>query len=83
MKLDVTRLGLALGIVWGGGVLLLGLMAAAWDWGTPAVALLGSLYLGYAPTAAGILTGTLWGLADGFICGALIAWLYNILPGRG
>ena len=83
MRLDVTRLGLAIGIVWGGGVLLLGLMAAAWDWGTPAVALLGSLYLGYAPTAAGALIGAAWGFADGFIGGVAIAWLYNALPVRG
>jgi hypothetical protein len=81
MKLDVMRLGLAIGIVWGAGVLLLGLMAAVWGWGATLVQVFGSLYLGFAPTFAGSLLGAAWGFADGFIGGALIAWLYNILPG--
>ena len=82
MRLDAIRLGLAIGIVWGAGVLLLGVMATAWDWGTPLVKLFGSLYLGYAPTLPGILLGALWGFADGLIGGTLIAWVYNALGRR-
>ncbi|MDA1000138.1 MAG: bacteriophage holin [bacterium] len=81
MKLDAMRFGTALGIVWGFGVLCLGVMAAAFNWGTPALQLLGSLYLGFAPTVAGILIGIIWGFADGFIGGFLIAWVYNKLVG--
>ena len=53
MKLDAARLGIALGIVWGGGGLLLGWAAAAFGWGTPIVELAGTLYIGFAPTPAG------------------------------
>ncbi len=82
MKLDAARLGIALGIVWGGGCLLLGWAAAAFGWGTPIVELAGTLYIGFAPTPAGGLAGGLWGLADGLIGGLLIAWIYNVIPKR-
>lgn len=81
MKLDAMRFGIALGIVWGFGVLCLGVMVTAFDWGTPALQLLGSLYLGFAPTQAGILIGLIWGFVDGFAGGFLLAWVYNKLVG--
>ena len=82
MKLGVWQLGIALGIVWGAGILFLGVVAAAFDWGTPVVELVGSVYLGYSTSAAGILVGTIWAFADGFIGGALIAWIYNVVSRR-
>jgi hypothetical protein len=38
-----------------------------------------SIYPGYdaAPSIGQVLLATLYGLADGAICGALFAWLYN------
>jgi hypothetical protein len=82
MKLDVVRLGIALGIVWGAGCLFLGWAAAAFGWGAPIVELAGTFYIGFAPTLAGGLIGGLWGFADGLIGGLLIAWIYNVIPLR-
>lgn len=83
MRVHAVRLGLAVGIVWAFGVLVLGGAAIAFNWGTPAVQLLESVYLGFAPTTAGLLIGVVWGLADGFIAGFLIGWVYNRLGGLG
>lgn len=78
-KLNVKALGLTLGIVWGGGIFILGFMSLFLNWGTGIVNLMGSVYLGYHATLGGILIGTIWGFCDGAVCGALIAWLYNKL----
>ncbi len=83
MRFHTLRLGLAVGIVCAFGVLLLGGAAIAFDWGTPAVQLLGSVYLGFAPTPMGLLIGAIWGFADGLIGGFLIAWVYNRLGSLG
>ena len=83
MRLHSLRLGIAVGIVWAFGVLLLGGAAIAFDWGAPAVQLLESVYLGFAPTFAGLLIGVIWGFADGLIGGILIGWVYNRLGDLG
>jgi len=76
-KLDVKAFGLATGIVWGGGVMLLGLAASFSGNGNEIVQFLGVYYLGYQATVIGSLIGCLWGFVDMGICGLLIAWLYN------
>ncbi len=77
MKLNVKALGLASGIVWSFGIILAGLMAAFLDWGTPFVELMGSCYIGYAPTLVGSLIGGMWAVVDGGVTGVLIALVYN------
>ncbi len=76
-RLDVIGLGLALGVALGGGMFLLGLAAMLFDWGTPLVEIMSSAYIGYGPGFVGSVAGAAWGFVDGFIGGALIAWLYN------
>ena len=76
-KLDVKALGLALGIVWGGCTLILGITAMFFDYGTGLVRALSSLYLGYEATLTGSVIGGIWGFFDMGIGGVLIAWLYN------
>ncbi|MHC4197842.1 MAG: bacteriophage holin [Planctomycetota bacterium] len=77
MKLNVKALGLASGIVWSFGIILAGLFAAFFDWGTPFVELMGSCYIGYAPTPVGSLIGGVWAIVDGAVAGVLIALVYN------
>lgn len=76
MKLDVKWLGFAFGIVWAAGVLLLGI-AAMNGYAEDMVVILSSMYMWYAASVTGILIGALWAFVDGFICWALIAWIYN------
>ncbi len=81
-RLEVVSLGLAFGIMWALGVFILGIMAAAADWGTEIVVLMSSVYLGFDPTFAGSLIGAAWGFVDAGVGGLLIAWLYNVILTR-
>jgi hypothetical protein len=83
MKLDAIKFGLTCGIVWAGGVLCLGLLSSLFNWGTPMVKALGSLYLGYKASPLGISVGTLWAFVDGGVGGLVIALVYNWLLGLG
>ena len=78
-KLNPKAFGLAFGILWGGGVLLMGLLALACSWAQPFVNVLSIMYVGYSASIVGILIGTAWGFVDAFIGGAVFAWLYNKL----
>ena len=49
--LNVKALGLTLGIVWGSGMLLLGLMSLLWNCRTDVIKLIGSVYIGYTLTS--------------------------------
>ena len=81
-RLNVLNFGLALGIAFGVGMLLLGLFALWFNWGTEIVNLVGTVYIGYAPTFGGSIIGGIWAFFDSFIGGVIIAWLYNLLQRR-
>lgn len=77
-RLDERRLALAGGMAWALGVGLLGAgNMALGGWGGGMMSLMGSVYVGYGATVPGVLTGMVWALADGGICGYVLAWLYN------
>ena len=80
-KLHVLSLGLALGVVWGLSVFLIGLLAMT-GYGMELVKLLGSFYIGYAATIGGSLIGLVYGFFDGLIGGAIVAWLYNCFSAK-
>ena len=77
-SLSVLRFGLAVGTVWGLGVLLLGLLAMLSGWAVEIVRLISSGYLGYGATLLGSFIGALWAFVDGFIGGVLLAYFYNL-----
>ena len=78
-KLDPKACGLAFGILWSGGVLLMGLLTMVCSWAKPFVDALSTMYVGYGATIMGCLIGAIWGFIDAFIGGYLFAWLYNKL----
>jgi hypothetical protein len=43
-----------------------------------------SVYPGYRaePTFTSVIVGTLYGVVDGGIAGAVFAWLYNLFAGK-
>jgi len=78
MELKKTNLGFALGLTWG-----LGLMLGTWwlmNLGSPCATIskIGAFYWGYTYSFFGGIVGLFWGFIDGFICGVLIAWFYNL-----
>ena len=85
MRLSVRALAIAAAIVWGAGILVTGLanMASA-AYGYEFLQVIASLYPGYQGTASigQVIMGTVYGVVDAAIAGAIFAWLYNLLGGR-
>ncbi len=79
MKLNIKALGLTGGILWGLAVLLTTYWIVITDSGGSTLALLRKFYFGYSVSWMGGRIGLFWGFVDGFITGAIFAWLYNKL----
>jgi hypothetical protein len=79
MKLNVWAFALTCCLVWGFGVFALTWWIIAFDGASTGPTLLGKIYLGYSITPAGSVIGLIWALVDGFVGGAIFAWLYNLL----
>ncbi len=77
MKLDVKAMAITLGLIW--GVTLFGMTwwVIAFEGATFEPTPLGRIYRGYSISPMGSVIGLIWALPDGFIGGALIAWIYN------
>ncbi len=81
MKLDIKGMAITLGLVWGAAVLLVGIANLIWpNYGQAFLELVASIYPGYTadPGVGQLIVGTLYGLVDGAVGGAVIAWLYNL-----
>jgi TRAP-type mannitol/chloroaromatic compound transport system permease large subunit len=80
MKFSVKGLALASGILWSVAMLGMGLANLIWSsYGQQFLQTMASVYPGYHATrsVAEVIVGTLYGAVDGFIGGAVFAWLYN------
>ena len=77
MKLNIKALGLASGIVWGLSIFLLTYWFIFFGHPGNILIKLSGVYLGYSVTWYGAFVGLIWGFADAFIGGAVLAWLYN------
>ncbi len=85
MKLSIKGLAIASGLLWGGAMLWVGVGGMlSPGYGQAFVAVMASVYSGYTPdgSAAMVVVGTLYGLVDGAIGGALLAGLYNLFAGH-
>jgi len=81
MKLDVRAFAITCSLVWGFGLFFLTWWIIMFDGPTGEVTLIGRLYRGYSISPMGSVIGLLWALLDGFVGGAVFAWLYNRLAG--
>jgi hypothetical protein len=82
MKLDVKGMALTFGLLWGGAMLLVGVVnRISGDYGQLFLSLMASLYPGYyvGGSYGDVIVGSLYGLVDGGIGGAVLALLYNRL----
>jgi hypothetical protein len=85
MRLSAKALAFAGALLWGGGILFVGLInLASPTYGADFLRVMASLYPGFdaSRTAADVLIGTLYGLMDGAVCGLLGAWVYNWAAAR-
>ncbi|MFB6164364.1 MAG: bacteriophage holin [Haloarculaceae archaeon] len=76
--LDSRAFGVALGLLWAGGVAALGVMAR-FGWGERWQQLLGDVYVGYDESLSGLAVGAVWAFFDAFAGGYLLARLYDRL----
>ncbi len=80
MKLSVKSLAIVSALLWGGGVLFVGMVnLAAASYGTAFLQCAGSIYPGFHNSRhfLDVLVGTGYALFDGAVGGALFGWLYN------
>ncbi len=81
MKLDVKALALTGGLIWGIlAMFLSGVANLIWaGYAQGFLDVMASVYPGYNATASfgQVIIGTLYGLVDGAVAGALFAWVYN------
>ena len=80
MKMNVKALAMAVGVLWAACILFIGLAHVMWpSYGGALLELAASIYPGFHPAngIGAVIVGTLYGLVDGAIGGAVIAWLYN------
>ncbi|MFZ3210421.1 MAG: bacteriophage holin [Terriglobales bacterium] len=80
MKVNTKALALACAILWGAAMLVMTLANLLWgSYGQDFLQLMASVYPGYhASRSIGeVIVGTLYGVTDGLIGGAVFAWLYN------
>ena len=85
MKLSVQALALACALIWGGGIALTALAhLAVPSYGSAFLAFVSSIYPGFdgGHSFADALKGIGYGLVDGGVGGAILAWLYNLLASR-
>ena len=73
------RLGLAFGLTWAVFMLFIGLAVMFLGIGAEWLAIISDLYIGYEPTAMGLVIGMIWGFVDGFIGAYIFAFIYNWL----
>ena len=84
MALNIRALTVAGAILWGGTFALVALANLLWPpYGDAVLALAASIYPGYHahPGIGGVFIVTLYGLVDGAIGGAVLAWVYNRFAG--
>lgn len=85
MKLNVKAATVAGALLTGGTVLFFGVLNLIFcGYADALLRVVASIYPGYHfPSGfSGVIVGTLYGLLDGAIGGALIAWLYNMFLPR-
>ena len=82
MRLDVTALTLAAGLIWGAAIVVVASANQIWPgYGGAFLELVASIYPGYHPNPGfgSVVTGTLYAFVDGAIAGAVLGALYNLL----
>jgi ABC-type phosphate transport system permease subunit len=82
MRLNIIALSVTAGLFWGAAIFIVAVAHAIWPgYGGAFLEFAASIYSGYdpGPGIGSIIVGTLYGMVDGAIAGAVFAWLYNYL----
>lgn len=83
MKLNVKAFAFTCALFMGLGLFLVTWWIILFSGATHEITFVGKVYRGYSISPLGSVIGLLWGLVDGLIGGAIFAWLYNRISGKG
>ena len=81
MSINVKAFALAAGIVWGLAMLAVGMANMMWpEYGGSFLRVVSSIYPGHVHDGSlyQVAIGSLYGLVDALIGGAIFAWIYNL-----
>ncbi len=79
MKLNVKAFAVTCGLFVGIALFISTWYIIAFHGASGEATFIGKIYFGYSISPAGSFIGLVWGLIDGLICGAIFAWLYNMI----
>ncbi|MGB9066927.1 MAG: hypothetical protein WCC21_00030 [Candidatus Acidiferrales bacterium] len=82
MRLSITGTAIAAGLLWGGAILLVGLINLAKpEYGMDFLAMMNSVYPWFhsSHTLSNVAIGAIDGILDGAVAGCLFGWLYNAM----
>jgi hypothetical protein len=82
MRLSITGTAIAAGLLWGGAILLVGLINLARPgYGMDFLTMINSVYPWFhsSHTFSSVVIGTFDGILDGAVAGCLFGWLYNTM----
>jgi hypothetical protein len=82
VKLDVKALAIAVGLLWGAVIFLVGMGSLIWPgYGEAFLRGVSSIYPGFqvSESFVDVLIGTAYGLLDGLVAGLILGCLYNVL----
>jgi hypothetical protein len=80
LQLSIKGAVIAGGLLWGGALLLAGLLNLAYaGYAEAFLQVMSSIYPGFhaSHTFGDVIVGALYGLLDGGLAGLIFAWLYN------
>ncbi len=80
MKLSIKGLAISAALIWGIALLILGSANLMFSgYGSNFLEVIGSVYPGYHPGTgiSSVVVGSLYGVVDAGIGGAIFAWFYN------
>ena len=78
MKFDPKAFGIASGLLWGGAMFIVSVIAVINGYASDFLQSMASVYPGYHfGNFGGAVIGGIYGFLDGLIGGWLFAWLYN------
>ncbi len=82
MRFNVKAFALTCGIFLGVSLFLITWWMILFHGASGARTFIGLFYVGYCISPLGSVIGFAWAFFDGLICGAIFAWLYNLIAGR-
>lgn len=77
MRLNIKRIAMASGVIWGAFIFLLTWWIIFFDGETQEKTVIGKVYHGYSVSLPGSIIGAIWGFADGLIGSAIFLWIFN------